>query len=79
MHHDISPPLRSIPGALVETRKSAVHRQIKEPGSIRRGRGQRGVRLDTAVQDYPSTPTMPLPALNVPRALSRFVTVGGTS
>jgi subtilase family serine protease len=62
--HDVSGPLRSVPLALVAAANSGKHRQIKEPGPLRVGRGPRGRRIDTAVQDAPQTPLMPVPSLS---------------
>ena len=61
MRHDMSAPLRETSAAAIAPGPS---RQIKEPGPLRRGRGPRGRRVDTIVQDYPSAPLIPLPSQN---------------
>src|SRR5262249_9775424 len=57
--HDISAALHDI----AAPRAAGPARQIKEPGPIRRGRGPRGRRGDTLVEDSPAVPTIPLPSL----------------
>lgn len=58
--HDMSPPLRTIPAEAVAPQQA---REVREPGPMRRGRGpSKGTRVDTAVQDYPTSPQMPTPS-----------------